>query len=120
MNTQITRQQQTGLYLFGLLSLGDVATPLLTDGETPPYAIAALAAVLGLVSLALVVRALRDPAKPIRLLIGLRVISALSAVPAFLVDDVPEPAKLAALVVVGATVVGVLLVGSLRPQAVTS
>ena len=120
MNTHISRPRQIGLYLFGLLSVGDVATPLLTDGETPPYAIAALAAVLGLISLFLVVRALRDPAQPIRLLIGLRVVSALSAVPAFLIDDVPAAAKLAALVVVIATVLAVLLVGSTRPQAVTS
>ena len=120
MNTQISRPKQIGLCLLGLLSLADIATPLLTDGETPPYAIAALVAVLGLVSLFLVVRALRDPAKPIRLLIGLRVVSALSAVPAFLVDDVPEAAKLAALFVVLATVVAVLLVSSSRPQEVTS
>lgn len=118
MNTR--RPRQIGLVLLGLLSLGDLAAPLLTDGETPPYAIAALVSVLGLASLVLVVKALRNPAGPVRLLIGLRVLSALTAVPAFLIDDVPAAAKGAAVLAVVLTAVGVLLVGSSRTQAVTA
>lgn len=114
------RPRQIGLGLLALLSIGDLATPLLTDGETPPYAIAALAAVLGLVSLVLIVRALRDPSRPVRLLIGLRVVSALSAVPAFLVEDVPAAAKSAALAAIVLTAVAVILIGSSRTQAVSA
>jgi hypothetical protein len=101
-----------GLVLLGLLSLGDVALPALTDGETPPYAVAAAAAVLGLVSLWLVIRALRDPSAPVRLLIGLRVLSAVLALPAFLTDDVPTGAVVGAAAGVVLTAIGVLLVAS--------
>lgn len=106
--------RRAGLLLLGLVSLGDVATILVTDGETPPYAVAALALVLGLGSLWLVVRALRDLEGSLRLLIGLRVLSAVSAVPAFFASDVPAAARLAAAAVVGLTAVGVLLVAPTR------
>lgn len=86
------RARTAGLVLLGLLSLGDIALIALTDGETPPYAVAAVAAGLGLLSLWLVVRALRNPDAPVRLLIGLRVLSAILALPAFMADDVPAGA----------------------------
>ena len=106
-----------GLVLLGLLSLGDVALIAVTDGESPPYAVAVVAALLGLLSLWLVVRALRDPAAPVRLLIGLRVLSAVLALPAFVAEDVPAGAVAGAAVGVVLTVVGVLLVatGARRP-----
>jgi hypothetical protein len=44
MNTHPCRR--AGLAKLGLLSLGDMSTILLTDGETPPYAVAAAALVL--------------------------------------------------------------------------
>jgi hypothetical protein len=103
------RGRTAGLVLLGLLSLGDVALIALTDGESPPYPVAAAAAVLGLVSLWLVVRALRDPSAPVRVLIGLRVLSAVLALPAFLAEDVPTGAAVGAAVGVGLTAVGVLL-----------
>jgi hypothetical protein len=111
--TRTSRRARTaGLVLLGLLSLGDVALIGLTDGESPPYAVAAAAAALGLVSLWLVVRALRDPAAPVRLLIGLRVLSAVLALPAFLADDVPAEAVVGAAVGIALTAVGVLLVAT--------
>ena len=91
-NTSRVAGRQIGLAIFGLLSLGDIATLALTDGETPPYAVAAVAAALGLVSLLLAVQALRDPTKPLRLLIGLRVLSAVTAVPRSSSADVPAGA----------------------------
>lgn len=112
--------RRLALAIFALLSVGDMATLALTDGETPPYAVAAAAALLGLVSLVLVVRALRDPSRPLRLLIGLRVLSAVTALPAFFVTDVPAAAQAAAAAVVLLTAVGVLLAASGRPVAVAS
>ncbi len=117
-NTSGTTSRRVALVIFVLLSLGDVATLALTDGETPPYAVAALVAVLGLVSLVLAVQALRDVDKPVRLLIGLRVLSAVAVVPAFFASDVPAGAVAAAAGVVVLTVVGVLLAARGRTVAV--
>jgi len=101
--------RRAGLLVLGLVALGDVATIFLTDGESPPYAVAALALALGLVSLWLVMQALRDPGRSLRLLIGLRLLSAVAALPAFFAPDVPVGARVAAGAVVGLTAVGVLL-----------
>lgn len=101
-----------GLYLFGLLSVADGAAALLGDGKHPPVAIVISGAVLGATSLVLVVRCLRDPSRSIRLLVGLRVLSAVTALPAFIVGDVPTTAVVAAATVVALTAVGVALVGA--------
>ena len=110
-----SRPRQAGLVILGVLSFGDLTTPALTDGKTPPWAVAILAAVLGAVSLWLVVRAWREPARAVRLLIGLRILSAASSLPAFLVHGVPFAAQVLAAILVVLTAVGVLLVG--RTQA---
>lgn len=117
-NTSAITGGRIGLGIFGVLSLGDIATLALTDGQTPPYAVAAVAALLGLVSLVLVVQAFRDPGKPLRLLIGLRVLSAATASPAFFVSDVPAGARMAAAAVVVLTAVGVLLTARGRRMTV--
>jgi hypothetical protein len=116
-HTGITARR-LGLMIFGLLSLGDIATLALTDGDTPPYAVAAVAALLGLVSLVLAVHAFRDPTRPLSLLIGLRVLSAITALPAFFVSDVPPGAQAAAGGVVVLTAVGVLLAAGSHRVAV--
>jgi len=107
MNTSPARR--AGLVILGLLSVADVATLPLTDGDHPPYAIASLATLLGIASLVLVVKALRDPSRSLRLLIGLRILSALTALPAFFVDDVPAAAQAIAAGIVVLTAAGVLL-----------
>ncbi|MEO7269334.1 MAG: hypothetical protein ABIW49_09045 [Knoellia sp.] len=119
-NTSVSTGRRVGLVIFGLLSLGDIATLALTDGETPPYAVAAVVALLGLVSLGLVVRAFRDPSKPLGVLIALRVLSAVTALPAFFVGDVPAGAQAAAAGVVVLTAVGVLLAARAPRMAVAS
>ena len=116
--TSGTTARRIGLAVLGLLSLGDLATPVLTDGETPPYAVAAVVALLGLVSLVLVVQAYRDLGRPLRLLIGLRVLSAVAALPAFFVSDVPAGAQAAAAGIVVLTAAGVLLTARGRTVAV--
>ncbi len=118
MNTSPDRR--AGLVLLGLLSLADIATLPLTDGEHPPYPIAVLATLLGVVSLVLVVQALRDPTRSLRLLIGLRVLSAVTALPTFFVDDVPAAAQAIAGAIVVLTAAGVLLTARGRTPVMAS
>jgi hypothetical protein len=114
MTHSIHPAHRAGLAIFGLLSVADVIGLVATDGEHPPYAIAAIGAVLGLVSLWLVVRIWRGDWRGIFPLLGLRVLSALTAVPAFFVSDVPTAAVVAAAAIVALTAVAVLL---LRPES---
>jgi hypothetical protein len=101
---------RVGLVLLGLVSLADALGLLLSDGEHPPVEVAAIGTALGVLSLVLVVAAWRRP-RP-GLLVGLilaRVASAASAVPAFLVPDVPGIVLVLAGAAIGLTVVGCLL-----------
>lgn len=106
----MSRTFRAGLIAFGLLSVGDLAAPLLTDGETPPMSIALIGSALGLISLVLVVLAWRGVRRAVVPLIVLRVLSALTAVPAFFVDDVPGGAMAAAGVSIVLAVAGTALV----------
>lgn len=112
--------RRIGLVILGLLSLADVPEVVVTDGKHPPYAVAALATVLGLASLVLVVQAFRDPSRPLRLLIGLRILSAVSALPAFFVSDVPDGIRVLVGVFVLLTAVGIVLAARSRDLAVAS
>jgi hypothetical protein len=101
---------RVGLVLLGLLSLADALGLLLTDGEHPPVEVAAIGTVLGVLSLVLVVMAWRRPRPGVLVgLVVLRVLSAATAVPAFVVADVPAIARVAAGAVVGLALVGCLL-----------
>jgi hypothetical protein len=100
--------------LLGLLSVIDVVGLLATDGQHPPYEIAGLDAALGLVSLWFVARIWRGDWRGVRVLIGARVLSALTAVPAFFVSGVPTPAVVAAAAIVALTALAVVL---LRPES---
>ena len=102
---------RTGLILLGLLSVGDIAGLALTDGEHPPYAVAAVGAALGAGSLYFVAKAWQGSRAALRPLIAMRIVSALTAVPAFFVDDVPTAALAAAAAIVVLTAVSVFLVG---------
>ena len=113
-----TTGRRIGLVIFGLLSVVDIVGIFFTDGDHPPYAVAAIGTLLGLVSLVLVVQAFRDPSRSLRLLIGLRVLSAVTAIPAFFVSDVPAAAQVAAGAIVVLTAVGVLLTARARSMAV--
>jgi hypothetical protein len=79
----------TGLVLAGLLALGDLTTPLTTDGEHPPMSIALIAAAIGLLTVVGMVLAWRGSRAGIATIIVTRLLSAVTAVPAFFVDDVP-------------------------------
>jgi hypothetical protein len=97
------------LVLMGLLSVADIADLALTDGDHPPYAIAVSGALLGIASLVLVVRAWRGALRSLTPLIVLRILSAASAVPAFVVSDVPAGAVAAAAAIVALTALSVVL-----------
>jgi hypothetical protein len=106
--------------MLGLLSLVDLAGPLLTDGQHPPMSIALIGAGLGLISIVLVILAWRGRLAAAIALVVLRLLSALTAVPAFLVPDVPTGSMIAAGFGIGLTVVGAVLVfaGLRRPAVV--
>ena len=104
-----------GLVLLGLLSAVDVVSLPLGDGKHPPLAVLVFGAVLGVLSLVLVTKAWRDPLAGLRLLVLARALSALTAVPAFLVGGVPTAAKVAAGVFMGLTALGIALV-TRQPQ----
>jgi hypothetical protein len=119
MNTTTTTRR-AGLVVLGLPSLADLATLPLTDGAHPPYPIAVLSTVVGVVSLALIVQALRAPSRPLSLLIGLRVLSAVTALPAFVVDGVPPAAQATAGTLVVLTAAGVLMAARGRTAVMAS
>lgn len=105
---------RVGLVLLGSLSVFDLMLPLATDGQQPPMAVALGAAALGTASLVLVISAWRGAWRAVPALMVLRVLSALSAVPAFFAPGVDVPTRAAAGAVVILTVVGVLMVATAR------
>ena len=109
-----SRMFGAGLVVLGLLSVADLLGPLLTDGEHPPMFIALIGAALGLVSLAAIYGVRRGSKASLTGLLVVRVLSALSAVPAFSEAGVPQVAKTMAGVFIALTVVGVVLVLSGR------
>ena len=106
----MSRSNRFGLVVLGLLSVVDLFSPLMTDGEHPPMEIAVGGSIVGLISLALVVFAWRGKRWALAPLITLRLASALLAVPAFFASDVPAAAVAAAGVGVAATIIGVVAV----------
>ena len=107
-----------GLVLAGLLGLGDLALGWVGG---PPLPIILIGGLLGAATLVGVVLAWRTGSRPaIVTIIVTRLLSALTAVPAFIVDGVPAPARLAATVGIAATVVCAALVAmALRSRPVT-
>ncbi|CAN5858432.1 hypothetical protein BH23ACT12_BH23ACT12_15170 [soil metagenome] len=99
-----------GLVILGLLSVADLLGPVLTDGEHPPMAIALVGAALGLISLACIFGVRKGSQPALIALLVIRGLSALSAVPAFLVPEVPAAAKAAAGVGIAATLIGAAFV----------
>lgn len=103
----MSSQLRGGIVVLGILSVLDLATPAVTDGDHPPMAVAIATAVLGSASLVLAVALWRGRAGAIVPLAVLRVVSALTAVPAFVVPGVPVIAKVAAAAVVLLTALGI-------------
>jgi hypothetical protein len=100
---------RTGLALLAVLALADIPTPLVTDGDHPPMGVALAASALGLASLALAWYAARGSRRAVAPLIALRVVSALTAVPALFFDDVPAGMRALVVVFLAVTAVGVAM-----------
>lgn len=113
-----SRMFTAGLIILGLLSIADLLAPVLTDGETPPMFIALIASALGLASLFFIAGTRKGSRPSLFALLVIRALSALSAVPAFLVPDVPAGARAAAGISIVATMLGIgLVVGGRRVPA---
>lgn len=112
---------RAGLIVLGLLSVFDLALPLITNGQEPPMAVALVAAGLGLASIALIVSAWRGASRAVPALVVLRVLSAAAAVPAFFMPEVPTEMVVTATGIVALTVLGLVLVlvPSGRPSTVS-
>jgi hypothetical protein len=100
----------TGLVIAGLLALGDITTPFTSDGEHPPMVIGLICAVLGVITAAGIVLAWRGSRGAVTAIIVTRLLSAMTALPAFFVDGVPAPAKIAAGAGIAITVLAVALI----------
>jgi hypothetical protein len=105
----MTALYRSGIVLLGILSVIDLTAPLYTDGQHPPMIIAVIGSVLGLVSIVLAVLAWRGRTAAAVGLCVVRVLSALTALPAFWVTGVPGPVVAVAGTFVVLTIVGVVL-----------
>jgi peptidoglycan/LPS O-acetylase OafA/YrhL len=122
MATNPGRGVPAGLALLGLLSVFDIVTAFIPPGEGeagPPLEILVFGVVLGLGSLVLVAMVWRGRLGwPAWLLVALRAISGLLALPAFFVPDVPRVWMVLAAIFLVLTVVGIVLVRpTLRPES---
>lgn len=110
---RLTRLNKSGLALAGLLALADLISPFqgTPDGEVgPPFPILLLDAALGVLTVVGIVIALRSASRgALRLVAGSRVLSCLTALPAFFVD-VPAFVKVLVGVFVLLTVAVVVMV----------
>jgi hypothetical protein len=112
----MTRSYRAGLVLLGALSVLDLAGPLTTDGDHPPMFVAVIGAGLGLASLVCVAAAWRGARRAVLPLVVLRLVSALSAVPAFFVDDLPGGIVALVVVFIALTLAGIALVSGSRTR----
>src|SRR6188768_201247 len=106
----MTSVSRAGLIVLGLLSLVSLSSPLWTDGQHPPMMIALIDAGIGLICLILVALAWPGRTWAAITVVVLRLLMALTAVPAFLVPGVPTGSMITAGVGIGFTVVGAALV----------
>jgi hypothetical protein len=117
----MSRSYRAGLIILGVLSLADLAGPLITDGQHPPMFIALIGSAFGLISIVLSILAWRGrPAAAIALVV-VRLLSALTAVPAFTESGVPTGPMIIAGVFIALTLAGIVAVlTGLRRPAVAS
>jgi hypothetical protein len=120
----LSLKNKVGLVLAGLLALGDLTSPFTNGGDGsdsdtagPPMAVLVADCVLGLLTLVAVVHMWRTASRiSARIIAGTRVLSVISALPAFFVSGVPAPVVVLVAAVVVVTVVTIVLVMS-RPAA---
>jgi hypothetical protein len=113
---ELTRKNKVGLVLCGLLGLGDiiglVAIGSPNNGDNgPPKGILISSAILGVITVAAVIRTWRARSRPAaRIVAGSRILSALTSVPAFFVGKVPAGLVIVAGAGIAITLVAVWLV----------
>lgn len=111
-------QYKIGLALCALLGVFDVLSVAGAGAEdAPPTPIVVLGVILGLITLVGVFLAWRGAKKGFIAVVVSRVLSALSAVPAFFVEDVPGWVPVAVGIVIVITVIALGLLFSERRQA---
>ena len=121
---QLTKLNKAGLIIAFVLGLLDLTAPFqpTPDGEEgPPYAILLIDAVLGLITVIAVVIAWRTARRgAVRIAAGARIVSVVTALPAFFVD-VPAALQVtvAVFVVVTIACVAMMLTPSRQPVAVS-
>jgi hypothetical protein len=102
---------RTGLVLAVLLALGDVAAGITTiSGDAVGTSIAVFDVVLAIGTIGSIPAAWRGAAWALRTVAATRLLGALTAVPAFFVDDVEPGMVIAAAVTVVVAIVAVVLV----------
>ncbi len=119
---RLNLKNKIGLVIAGLLGLGDLTSPFTSLGgdsdpgaEGPPMAILIADAVLGLITIIAVVYMWRTASRiSARIIAGSRILSVISALPAFFVSGVPAPVVVLVAAVVVVTVVAIVLIMS-RP-----
>jgi hypothetical protein len=107
-----TKIVTTGLVLSALLGLTDVVSAPMTDGEHPPWVIAIAGGIIGLITLVGVYFGWKGSRAGMATVIVTRLLSALTAVPALFVDDVPAGLRTLAAVGIVVTLVAVALVAT--------
>jgi hypothetical protein len=117
----MTRLSHAGLIVLGVLSLVSLSSPLWTDGQHPPMMIALIDAGVGLICIILIAFAWPGRLWAAIAVVVLRLLVALTAVPAFLVPGVPAGSMITAGAGIGLTVVGAALVlAGLRRRALVN
>lgn len=116
MNTYSSRQQ-AGFVLAAIVAFANLPGAFVPtgddDGGGPPLGILIFAAVAAIVIIGLLAKAWRDGSRgAMRVAAGLLILTALSAVPAFFVEDVPAALQLFAGLYILGTIVSVVLLFS--------
>lgn len=108
---------RSGLLLAILLALSDVPSAFITDGEHPPVFVAGVTTALGVVTLVGAALAWRGIRAGFTVTAVTRGLSALSALPALVVDDVPAVMRVFTVVIIALTAVSLALmrVGARHP-----
>jgi hypothetical protein len=118
----MSRWYRLGLIILGVLSVADLASPLITDGQHPPMFIAVIGSAFGVISIVLTILAWRGRSAAAIALVAVRLLSALTAVPAFTTPGVPTDPIVLAGVFIALTLTGVVAVlsGFRRPAAASA
>jgi hypothetical protein len=115
MSTLSTRAK-IGFWLCVVLAVVDIAgafVPTAPDGQGPPLVVMVFAAVMGVVTLVAAVLVARSGSRAgVRVIAVSRILSAITALPAFFVPDVPAPFVAWGAATVVLTIVAVVLLMS--------